>query len=94
MNFFLIRSIAPKYFSTDYFLTWDEMGTVQKLIYVTCYEKRDHLGFFIRTDLLACFNSSVSAEHNGASFMKNVDHKRSYDYFKALHEVHKVTFQK
>ena len=37
-----------------------------KIQIVTCFEKRDHLGF----EFLACIDSSMRAESNGASFMK------------------------
>ena len=37
---------------------------------VTGYEKRDHLGFFIKIEFLACIDSSVCVEHNGESFKK------------------------
>ena len=52
--------------------------------YVTCYEKRDHSGYFIKIEFLAWIDSSMCAESNGAGFMKNIDHKPSYDHFYAL----------
>ena len=44
---------------------------------MTCYGKIDHLQFFIKTDheVLAWIDSPMCAESNGASFMKNFDHK-------------------
>ena len=42
---------------------------------VTCYGKIDNLQFFIKTEFLAWIDSPVCAESNGASFMKNIDHK-------------------
>ena len=40
--------------------------------YVTGYEKRDHLGFFMKTEFLVWIESSVCAEYNGASSMKKI----------------------
>ena len=37
--------------------------------FVTCYEKRDHLGYFMKIEFLA---GSICTESNGASFMKNI----------------------
>ena len=37
---------------------------------VTCSEKRDHSGYFIKIEFLAWIDSSMCAESNGASFMK------------------------
>ena len=48
---------------------------------VTCSEKRDHSGYFIKIEFLAWIDSSVCAESNGACFMKNINHKLSYDHF-------------
>ena len=39
-------------------------------IFVTCYEKRDHSGYFIKIEFLAWIDSSMFAESNGADFMK------------------------
>ena len=39
-------------------------------IYVTGYEKRDHLGFFIKIESLACMDSFVYAAYNGESSKK------------------------
>ena len=39
-------------------------------IYVTSYEKRDHLGFFIKIEFLACMDSFVYAAYNGESSKK------------------------
>ena len=36
---------------------------------MTCYEKRDHSGYFIKIKFLAWIDSSVCTESNGASFM-------------------------
>ena len=47
----------------------DHMVTI-----VTCSEERDHLGYFIKIEF-------VCAESNDANFMKNIDHKLSYDQF-------------
>ena len=55
---------------------------------MTGYEKRDHCGFFIITVFLVWIDSSMCAEYNGASFMKNTDHKPSYDYFYVLGVIH------
>ena len=47
-------------------------------IIMTCSEKRDHSGYFIKIEFLAWNDSSVCAESNGASLMKklfNIDHK-------------------
>ena len=38
--------------------------------YVTGYEKRDHLGFFIKIELLACMDSFVYAAYIGESSKK------------------------
>ena len=38
--------------------------------YVTGYEKRDHLGFFIKNEFLAWIDSSMCAAYNGASSKK------------------------
>ncbi|MCG8625417.1 MAG: hypothetical protein MJE68_25895 [Proteobacteria bacterium] len=52
---------------------------------MTCYEKRDHSpGYFIKIEFLAWIDSSMFAETSGAGFMKNIDHKPSYDHFYAL----------
>ena len=42
------------------------------VLYVTCTEKRDHSGYFIKIEFLARNDSSVCAraESNGASFVK------------------------
>ena len=40
------------------------------VIIVTCYEKIDHLQFFIKNEFLAWIDSPMCAESNGASFMK------------------------
>ena len=40
--------------------------------YVTCYEKRDHSGYFIKIEVLAWTDSSMSAESNGTSFIKEI----------------------
>ena len=37
---------------------------------MTCSEKRDHSGYFIKIEFLAWIDSFVCAESNGASFMK------------------------
>ena len=37
---------------------------------VTGYEKRDHLGFFMKIEFLVWIKSSVCAEYNGTSVMK------------------------
>ena len=39
--------------------------------YVTCYEKRDRLGFFVNSVFLVWIISSISIEFNGASLEKN-----------------------
>ena len=52
--------------------------------YVTGYEKRDHLGFFVKNEFLAWMDSSMCAAYNGSSSKKNIDHKLSYDHFYAL----------
>ena len=49
-------------------------------IFVTCYEKRGHSGFFIKVEFLVWIGSSVCVENNGA----NIDHKPSYDHFHEL----------
>ena len=40
--------------------------------FVTGYEKKDHLGFFIKIEFLACIDSSVRVEHNGEGFKKKI----------------------
>ena len=42
------------------------------LYYVTCSEKRDHSGYFIKIEFLAWIDSFMCAESNGASFMKKI----------------------
>ena len=37
---------------------------------MTGYEKRDHLGFFIKIEFLACMDSFVYAAYNGESSKK------------------------
>ena len=44
--------------------------SLKQLQFVTCYEKRDHLGYFIKIEFLAWIDSSMCAESNGAIFMK------------------------
>ena len=39
----------------------DTEAEIKWAIYVTCYEKRDHLGFFMKIEFL---DSSVCVEHN------------------------------
>ena len=39
-------------------------------IYVTCSEKRDHSGYFIKIEFLAWIDSFMCTESNGASLMK------------------------
>ena len=39
---------------------------------MTCSEKRDHLGYFIKIEFLAWIDSSVCTESNGVSFIKNL----------------------
>ena len=52
---------------------WKNTYTLQKRLknqsFVTCYEKRDHLGYYIKVEVLAWINicSSLCAESNGAS---------------------------
>ena len=50
---------------------------------MTCSEKRDHLGYFIKIEIefLAWIDSSVCTESNSANVVKNIDHKWSYDQF-------------
>ena len=50
--------------------------------YVTGYEKMDQ--FFKKIEFLAWIDSSMCAESSGASFMKNIHHKWSYDHFMHL----------
>ena len=38
--------------------------------FVTCSEKRDHSGYFIKIEFLAWIDSFMCAESNGTSFMK------------------------
>ena len=38
---------------------------------MTCYEKRDHSGYFIEIEFLAWIDSSMCAESNGATFQVN-----------------------
>ena len=47
--------------------------------FVTGYEKRDHLGFFIKIEFLVWIDSSVCVVSR-----KNIDHKPSYDHFYEL----------
>ena len=54
---------------------WRELNLAVKpkiaiRIFVTCSEKRDHSGYFIKIEFLAWIDSFVCAESNGASFMK------------------------
>ena len=46
-------------------------------------EKRDQWGFNFDQNL-TWIDSSMCAEYNGTSFMKNIDHKLGYDHFYAL----------
>ena len=39
---------------------------------MTCFEKRDHSGYFIKIEFLAWSDSSMCAESIGASFMKKI----------------------
>ena len=48
---------------------------------MTCSEKRDLTEIFMN---IACTDSSVYAEYNGATFKENIDHKWSYDHFYSL----------
>ena len=48
---------------------------------MTCSEKRDLTEIFMN---IACTDSSVYAEYNGASFKENIEHKWSYDHFYSL----------
>ena len=52
----------------------------RKLIIVTCYMKRDHLGFFINIEFLTWVDSTFYVEYNGV----NDDLKLYYDNFDVL----------
>ena len=40
---------------------------------MTCSEKRDHSGYFLKIEFLAWIDSSVCTESNGASFIKKLE---------------------
>ena len=51
-------------------------------VYVTRYEKRDHLGFFfVDSVFLVWINSSISIEFNGASLKEKSTKEPSYHFF-------------
>ena len=47
-----------------------QYGIAMCILYVTDYKKRDHLGFFIKIEFLACMNSFVYAAYNSESSKK------------------------
>ena len=60
------------------------VGELKFGINVTCSEKRDHSGFFMKIEFLEWMDSLCILSTIVKVPRKNIDHKPSYDHFYAL----------